>query len=239
MTEVSSVMGANEGDVLAQQGSQPGAFGDGLKIQSDGNAGVGLAALNLAQVTATAQPGQAGHRFQRQAKVAANIGERGHPQKFAYAEQIGKPNVRHDRTDSRPECLHIPNMAEKPRKARPDLYPIYRERSGWYLAAWRDFTGLTLEDLAAELGKSKGYVSDLETGAPRPGRPPTRFNRDLIDQVAKIVGTTGGRLIDVNPFDLSERMERLSAAVARLDDAGQDAVLDMAERWLARSSGVA
>jgi transcriptional regulator with XRE-family HTH domain len=126
-------------------------------------------------------------------------------------------------------------MRYKQRPPRHDLYPAYRERSGWYLAAWRDFTGLTLEDLAAEIGKSKGYVSDLETGAQRPGRAPTRFNRDLIEQVSKIVGTTGGRLIDVNPFEMSERMERLNAAVAQLDDAGQDAVLDMAERWLARS----
>lgn len=123
----------------------------------------------------------------------------------------------------------------KPRRARHDLYEDYRQRSGWYLAAWRDSAGLTLEDLADELGRSKGYISDLETGASRADRPPTRFNRDLIEQVAKVLGTTGGRLIDVNPYTLSDRAERLSAAVARLDDAGQEALLDMAERWLART----
>jgi transcriptional regulator with XRE-family HTH domain len=127
-------------------------------------------------------------------------------------------------------------MAEKPRKARHDLYPTYRQRSGWYLAAWRDFAGLTLEDLADELGKSKGYVSDLETGAARPDRPPTRFNRDLVERVAEVVGTTGGRLIDVNPFEVDDRMRRLNDAVAQLDAAGQDAVLEMAERWLGRST---
>lgn len=236
MNEISGVVSANQGHVLAEQGREPRAFREGLKIQGDRHTGVGLASLDLAKMAATAEPRQASHGFKRQAKVAADIGERGHTQKFAHAEQTGKHNVRHDRTDTARECLHIPNMAEKPRKARHDQYAIYRERSGWYLAAWRDFAGLTLEDLSAELGKSKGYVSDLETGAPRPGRPPTRFNRDLIDQVSKIVGTTGGRLIDVNPFELSERMERLSAAVAQLDEAGQDALLDMAERWLARSS---
>ena len=127
-------------------------------------------------------------------------------------------------------------MATKPRKQRdPAIYEDYRAKSGWYLAAWRDHAGLTLDDLAAELGRSKGYISDLETGAVRTGRPPTRFNRDLIEQVAKVVGTTGGRLIDVNPFTVSDQYERLSAAIARLDDAGQAAVLNMAESWPGRT----
>lgn len=124
-------------------------------------------------------------------------------------------------------------MTAKPRKTRP--YEDYRARSGWYLAAWRDIKGLTLEDLAAELGRSRGYISDLETGAVRPPRAATRFNRDLIEQVAKVVGTTGGRLIDVNPFELDEQMDRLDAAIARLDHAGRAAILNMAESWAART----
>jgi transcriptional regulator with XRE-family HTH domain len=84
-------------------------------------------------------------------------------------------------------------MARKPRSARHALYEEYRAASGWYLAAWRDYRGLTLEDLADELGKTKGYVSDLETGAARGGRASNRFNRDTLMAVAQAVGTTGGR----------------------------------------------
>ncbi|WP_332657330.1 helix-turn-helix domain-containing protein [Brevundimonas sp.] len=124
-------------------------------------------------------------------------------------------------------------MALKQRKARHDLYEEYRRKSGWYFAAWRDFAGLTLEDLAAELGRSKGYVSDLETGATRENRPPTRFNRDLVEAAAKVMNTTGGRLIDVNPYTMTENAARLDAAVAQLDDAGKEAMLGMVKSWLA------
>ena len=128
-------------------------------------------------------------------------------------------------------------MATKTRKPRPaELYEDYRQRSGWWLAAWRDFANLTLEDLADELGRSKGYISDLETGATRPGRPATRFNRDLVEQVAKAVGTTGGRLIDVNPFTVSERADRLADLVERLDDDGIAALMDLAEKWPGRKA---
>lgn len=115
-----------------------------------------------------------------------------------------------------------------------DVYESYRARSGWYLAAWRDFSGLTLDDLSAELGHSKGYISDLETGAVREGRPATRFNRDLIENVARVVNTSGGRLIDVNPFTMWENAERLSQTLQLLPDADRAAVLDMAERLASR-----
>lgn len=117
----------------------------------------------------------------------------------------------------------------KPRKGRADLYESYRTASGWYLAAWRDFKGLTLEDLAADIGSSKGYVSDLETGASRPDRPIRRFNRDIVDSVAKALGTTGGRLIDVNPYDLAEDEDRFGNVIRTLDPDQRRAVLQLAE----------
>lgn len=235
MNQITGVMGANESDILAEQGCEAGHLRQSLKVQRDRNAGVGFAPLDLAEMAPATETGEASHGLERKAEVTTNVGERGHPQKFAHAEQIGKANVRHHRTDMDSECLHIPNMASKPRKARHDLYPTYREKSGWFLAAWRDHAGLTLEDLADELGMSKGYVSDLETGAQRDNRAPTRFNRDLVEKASKAVGTTGGRLIDLNPFTLTEQAERLNAAVAQLDEAGQAAMLEMAERWLGRT----
>lgn len=233
--EIGSIMSTNGGDIRTQDGSQAPRLGQDFKIEGHLNTCGRSAPLDLAQVASAFQTGDAGDVGERKAERPSNGGKGFHSPKFAHAEQIDKPNVRHDRTDTRSVCLHIPNMADKPRKARHDLYSDYRERSGWYLAAWRDFAGLTLEDLAAELGKSKGYVSDLETGAPRPGRPPTRFNRDLVENAAKVVGTTGGRLIDVNPFEMSSQMERFSETIAKLDDEGRAAVIEMAERWLGRT----
>ncbi len=119
-------------------------------------------------------------------------------------------------------------MAQRPRKARHDLYETYREASGWWAAAWRDYRGLTLEELADELGKTKGYVSDIETGAARHGRPATRFNRDTIDLMAKALNTTGGRLIDVNPFDMDERGEEIDTIFRDLDPVGREALYQMA-----------
>lgn len=116
----------------------------------------------------------------------------------------------------------------KPRKARPDLYEPYRAASGWYLAAWRDYRGLTLEDLAEEVGSSKGYVSDLETGATRPDRPIRRFNRDLVDSMAKALGTTGGRLIDVNPYLMDEGFDQFAAVIRDLDPGQRAAVIQLA-----------
>ncbi|MCZ4109557.1 helix-turn-helix transcriptional regulator [Brevundimonas diminuta] len=127
-------------------------------------------------------------------------------------------------------------MARKPRSGRAELYETYREASGWYLAAWRDFRGLTLEELAAELGVSKGYLSDLETGAFRSGRNPTRFNRETLQAAAKALQTTGGRLIDVNPNEMDERADQIEIIFRDLDPASRDAVIQMAQTLSKRSA---
>lgn len=97
-------------------------------------------------------------------------------------------------------------MAKRPRKPRLDLYEAMRDASGWYLAAWRDFRGLTLEDLADEAGTSKGMVSDLETGARNSkGQIAQRFNRDWLDKFSAALGVRRGHLIDVNPYAVDEQ----------------------------------
>lgn len=122
-------------------------------------------------------------------------------------------------------------MARTPRAGRAELYEAYKAASGWYLAAWRDFRGLTLEDLAAELSISRGYVSDLETGAPRSGRHGTRFNRETVQAAAKALGTTGGRLIDVNPFTMDERSGEIETIFRDLDPDGRDAVYQLLQTF--------
>lgn len=224
----------NERDIGVQVGCFDPAAGKAFDLERDPDAGH-AGPLESADMTLALEPHTRCESFLRQAEFFPESGDV-HGRMFAYAEHFGKAYVRHMQTDGAGGCLHTPNMTAKPRKSRPpEVYEDYRARSGWYLAAWRDYAGLTLEDLAAELGRSKGYISDLETGAVRTGRPATRFNRDLIEQVAGVVGTTGGRLIDVNPFNLNEQMERLSSVIARLDEAGQQAVLSMAESWAGRT----
>lgn len=224
----------DEGDVRIQVASFDPTAGEAFDLERYADAGY-ASPFEGADVTLALEPNANREGFLRQAEFFAKGGDV-HARMFAYAEHFGKADVRHMQTDGSVPCLHTPNMNTKPRKSRPaEVYEDYRSRSGWYLAAWRDYAGLTLEDLAAELGRSKGYISDLETGAVRTGRPATRFNRDLIEQVASVVGTTGGRLIDVNPFNLNEQMERLSSVIARLDEAGQQAVLNMAESWAGRT----
>lgn len=129
-------------------------------------------------------------------------------------------NVRLLRDDFRGRRFHNVGMAKRPRKPRIEQYEAFKEASGWYLAAWRDFRGLTLEELADEAQTSKGVVSDMETGALKSsGDRAQRFNRDWIDRFSKALGTSGGFLIDVNPyavdpavFDLGRRYGELSAA---------------------------
>jgi transcriptional regulator with XRE-family HTH domain len=146
---------------------------------------------------------------------------------FAYHEHKGKRRVRNAPADMTTGISHNANMAKK--ASGPTDYEALRQASGWYAAAWRDYRGITQQDLADEIGSSRGQISDLETGAK------TRFNRDWVEKFGRALNVTGGRLIDVNPFALSERLERLSAVVTSLDDEGQEAMLDMAERWAKRT----
>ena len=126
-------------------------------------------------------------------------------------------------------------MSKRKRAARPaSLYEEYRQKTGWYFAAWRDFKGLTLEQVADATGRSRGYVSDLETGAVRPDRPPSRFNRDTLEEMAKLLGTTGGRLIDVNPFTMWDGADDFAGKVSKMPEDDRAAVVGMADRLARR-----
>ena len=111
-------------------------------------------------------------------------------------------------------------MAKKP--SGPTDYEALRQSSGWYAAAWRDFRGITQQDLADEIGSSRGQISDLETGAK------TRFNRDWVEKFGKALNVTGGRLIDVNPFTLDQDADVFDAALKSLDENGRRAVYQLA-----------
>lgn len=135
--------------------------------------------------------------------------------------------VRNTHADKAARVSHNANMARK--ATGPTDYEGLRAASGWYAAAWRDFRNMTQQELAEEIGSSRGQISDLETGAK------TRFNRDWIDKFSKALDVRAGRLIDVNPFTMWEHAGRLDETVARLSPDDRAAVLDMAERLAART----
>lgn len=132
---------------------------------------------------------------------------------------------------------HNANMPKRPRKQRTqEQLEAYKEASGWYLAAWRDYRGLTLEELAEEVGTSKGVVSDLETGAKRAnGQLAQRFNKDDVSRFAKALDTTGGFLLDMNPFTVDPDTYDLGSKIQRLDRQSQSLVRDLTERLLGSS----
>ena len=140
------------------------------------------------------------------------------PLTFAHRELQRKTNVRYVWNDFVTIVSHNANMAKRPRKPRLDLYEAYKEASGWYLAAWRDHRGLTLDDLAAEMGSSKGFISDLETGATDKEGKQRRYNRDLADKAARALDTTPGFLIDLNPYNAEADYTRRLSAVQQLEE---------------------
>jgi len=116
-------------------------------------------------------------------------------------------------------------MARKPLSA--DEYDRMKEQSGWYLRAYRDRAGLTLDALAEEMGTTKGQVSDLEQGAVNKKGVKTRYNRDWLELACRALDVAAGDLIDTNPFREEPRFAALRRAFPGLSasDAASVAVL--------------
>jgi transcriptional regulator with XRE-family HTH domain len=127
-------------------------------------------------------------------------------------------------------------MAKRPRKPRLDQYEAYKTASGWYLAAWRDHRGLTLDELAAEMESSKGFISDLETGAVDKDGKQRRYNRDLLAKAAAALDVTMGYLVDVNPFTVDGQFTEGVSVIRSLDERDQAEVFRLADT-LARRRG--
>jgi len=122
-------------------------------------------------------------------------------------------------------------MARRPRKPRTADYDRYRSSSGWWLGAWRDYRGLTLEELASEVDLTKGMISDLETGALRStGNRAQRFNADTIDAMAKALNVRPGWLLDVNPFAADPHWLAVTEGFEDLDDQARAAVAGLVQQ---------
>lgn len=152
--------------------------------------------------------------------------------------------VLHSGNDICERRSHNGNMAKRPAK-RPDLakYEAYREASGWYLAAWRNFRKLTLDELAAAYGEgtSRGRVSDFETGAVRKdtGKVSATISPQALKDFAAALNTTPGKLIDVNPFAVDQRFTTIEQAFQVVDDRDRDELTRLAETLMRRHTGEA
>lgn len=211
--------GADHRDIAVQVRSTDPAVRQALDRQGDRDARLAIACLEVADLTAALQTYGGGECLKGQAEFFSKRLDV-HSRVFAYHEQGRKDDVRNAPADKLWKISHNANMAKK--ATGPTDYEALRLSSGWYAAAWRDFRGITQQDLADEIGSSRGQISDLETGAK------TRFNRDWVEKFGKALNVTGGRLIDVNPFTLNQDADRFDDALKALDEKGRNAVYQLA-----------
>lgn len=227
--------GVNERNISIQSPRVNPPSRELLNLKGGANRGSAFA-LDFTNVPLALEAKEGGQLLLSDTQLFSEIGDV-HALVFPYRELNVKLNVLYGPDDVTVSHSHTANMNRKARKLRPaQVYEEYRQKSGWYLAAWRDYCGFTLDEVASELDRSKGFISDLETGAMRSGKAPARFNRDLIEEMAKVMRTTGGRLIDINPLTHDEMNDAIVRATEKLDSAGKSAVLSLALSWAAHSN---
>lgn len=158
-----------------------------------------------------------------------------HALKFAQSEHLDKAFVRTVRDDRKSVRSHNPNMARKPKVRPVEEYDRLREASGWYLAAYRDRAGLSLEALADEMETSRGQISDLENGAVNKRGIKTRYNRDWLEAACKALDIAAGDLLDTNPFREDPKFAALRRAYPSLSEKDLDAVKAVADTMAGRT----
>lgn len=66
-----------------------------------------------------------------------------------------------------------------------------RERR-FFLRQWREFRGLTQQELAERTGRTKGYISNIERGE-------SRYNEDILEELASALLCESWELIGRDP----------------------------------------
>lgn len=92
------------------------------------------------------------------------------------------------------------------------MHLLLQQRTGWFLAAWRDYRGMTLEKLAAEVETTKGQISALESGRP------AQYNREWVEKFSLALKCDPHELIGVNPFLRAQQEAKRREEVAKLAD---------------------
>jgi transcriptional regulator with XRE-family HTH domain len=64
----------------------------------------------------------------------------------------------------------------------------------FFLKQWREFRGLTQQELADRTGRTKGYISNIERGE-------SRYNEDVLEELAAALKCESWQLLGENPLE--------------------------------------
>jgi transcriptional regulator with XRE-family HTH domain len=90
-----------------------------------------------------------------------------------------------------------------------------------FFRAWRQFRGLSLDDVAARAGGTKSEWGKIERGD-------TRWHRDHLHRLAEALSVEVWWLVSIDPFDTRSQLRVLSA-LARVPADRLDAAVRMLE----------
>lgn len=73
-----------------------------------------------------------------------------------------------------------------------------------YLRAWREFRGLTLEQVAAEIGQTHGILSKIE-------RNKRRYNQTVLEKLSDLYGAEPADLLSKDPTTANDPLAKIVA----------------------------
>lgn len=103
--------------------------------------------------------------------------------------------------------------------------PRFRQRRRIFLKEWREYRGLTQEQLAERVGMSKSNVSQLEQG--RQG-----YSQDGLEALAEALQCDPGQIINVDPT----KDDAIWSIWERAKTAERSMIIDIAKTIVKRAS---
>lgn len=104
------------------------------------------------------------------------------------------------RVERFPAPVHHCGMARKTKKERP----------AHYLKEWRDYRGLTQEQLADKAKTAANVISHLETGD-------RRLSDKWLMRLAPHLNTTPGSILDYDPNEIDTTLQEIWANISQAD----------------------
>ncbi len=96
-----------------------------------------------------------------------------------------------------------------------------------YIREYRRLKGLTLEELAAGIDRTVGFISDLETGK-------KRYNQTVIEEIAAFLEVPVGSLTDVDPTQ-SARAENVTGLWRAIPEADRPRVEEIMRTFIPKA----
>lgn len=103
-----------------------------------------------------------------------------------------------------------------------------KKRPRWFVAEWLVALDVTQETLAARMGTSKGYLSQIMTGE-------RRYNESTLTAIADALGRAEWELLGVNPLSKSPVKEQLAQVWEDLTEEQQNTYLELGEAMARRN----